>query len=60
MTSENRPFSLPTSEPRTVVLEGELPARTTPAKREFLADATAFANTGGGLLLYGIPRDPTD
>lgn len=38
-----------------------LPGSSIEDRKEFLADVSAFANTGGGVILYGIEteRDPT-
>jgi hypothetical protein len=41
-------------ERRSVEYKRELPRGGDEAKREFLADASSFANAGGGDLLYGI------
>lgn len=42
------------SEGRTIEYKEQLPGGTDDDKREFLADASSFANAGGGDLLYGI------
>jgi hypothetical protein len=49
-----------TPESRTLEYKRELPGGTDEAKKEFLADVTAFANTAGGLLLYGVEEDPEE
>jgi hypothetical protein len=38
----------------TLEYKRELPGDTDKDKRDFLADVTAFANTDGGVLLYGV------
>jgi len=43
-----------TAERRTLEYKAELPLGTDEAKREFLADISSFANSGGGDILYGI------
>jgi hypothetical protein len=42
------------TERRTVEYKRELPGLGDDARREFLAQVTSFANSGGGDLLYGI------
>jgi hypothetical protein len=42
------------SERRTVEYKRELPKPTDAGKREFLADASSFANASGGDLLFGV------
>ena len=42
------------SESTTLEFKRDLPGGTDDAKREFLADISALANTSGGDLLYGI------
>lgn len=49
-----------TPESRTLEYKRALPATDDAAKREFLADVTAFANTGGGVVLFGIDADPSN
>ena len=41
-------------EDRHLEYKRELPGGNDEAKREFLADVSAFANTGGGTILYGV------
>ena len=49
-------------EGRHLEFKEKLPGQLTEDKKEFLADVTAFANTGGGDLLYGVreKRDAGD
>lgn len=42
------------AESRTIEYKEELPKRNDDGKRDFLADVSAFANTVGGDLIYGI------
>ena len=42
------------SEGRTIEYKEKLPGGTDDDRREFLADASSFANAGGGDLIYGI------
>jgi hypothetical protein len=42
------------SEGRTIDYNQQLPAGTDDDKREFLADASSFANAGGGDLIFGV------
>jgi hypothetical protein len=42
------------SEGRTIEYKSELPGEKSSDKREFLADVSSFANTGGGHLIYGM------
>src|SRR5207244_6460197 len=42
------------SEGRTVEYKEQLPGGTDDDKREFLADASSFANAGGGDLIFGV------
>lgn len=42
------------SERRTIEYKEKLPGGTDEEKKEFLADASSFANAGGGDLIYGI------
>lgn len=42
------------AESRTLEFKRELPGAADDAKREFLADVSAFANANGGDLIYGI------
>ena len=44
-------------EDRTLEFKRDLPAETPEARREFLADATSFANAGGGDILFGIREE---
>lgn len=37
----------------------ELPDNSDPQKKEFLADVSSFANSSGGLIIYGIAEDST-
>lgn len=41
-------------ESRTIEYKAVLPGRADQDKKEFLADASSFANTSGGVILYGI------
>ncbi len=41
-------------EGKTIEYKGTLPGNSDKDKREFLADVSAFANAGGGDLIYGI------
>jgi hypothetical protein len=45
------------SEGTTLEFKRELPGGSDEAKREFLADVSALANTSGGDILYGIDED---
>src|SRR5437016_1968889 len=42
------------SESRTIEYKEQLPGGTDDERREFLADASSFANAGGGDLIFGI------
>lgn len=42
------------SEGRTIEYKEQLPGGSDDDKREFLADASSFANAGGGDLIYGV------
>src|SRR5713101_6244348 len=42
------------AESRTIEYKQELPPPTDAGKKEFLRDVSAFANAGGGLILFGI------
>src|SRR6266542_2202557 len=42
------------SEGRTIEYKEQLPSGTDDDRREFLADASSFANAAGGDLIYGI------
>jgi len=42
------------AESRTIEYKSQLPGGTDAEKKEFLADVSAFANTVGGDLLYGV------
>jgi hypothetical protein len=42
------------SEGRTIEYKQQLPGGTDDDKREFLADASSFANAGGGDLIFGV------
>lgn len=42
------------AEGRTIDYKRQMPGNSDGDKREFLADASSFANTGGGDLVYGI------
>jgi predicted HTH transcriptional regulator len=44
-------------ETTTLEFKQELPGGGDDAKREFLADVSALANTSGGDLLYGVEED---
>jgi hypothetical protein len=41
-------------EGRTIEYKAELPGTSDQSKKEFLADASSFANTSGGDLIYGV------
>ena len=41
-------------EHRTIEYKRELPGQGERDHREFLADASSFANAGGGYILYGV------
>jgi hypothetical protein len=45
------------SERRTVEYKRELPGGSDADRREFLADASSFANASGGDLLFGVDED---
>src|ERR1035441_2198211 len=45
------------SEGTTLEFKRELPGGSDDAKREFLADVSALANTSGGDILYGIDEE---
>jgi hypothetical protein len=42
------------AEGRTIDYKRQMPGNSDSEKKEFLADASSFANTGGGDLVYGI------
>jgi predicted HTH transcriptional regulator len=42
------------SEGRTIDYKRELPGNSDSEKKEFLADVSSFANTGGGDLVFGM------
>jgi len=44
-------------ESRTLDYKRELPGNSDDAKKEFLADVSAMANTMGGMLLYGVDEE---
>jgi predicted HTH transcriptional regulator len=44
-------------ESRVLEYKRELPGRTDDEKKEFLADVTAFANTAGGVIVYGVETE---
>lgn len=44
------------SESRTLDYKEELPGNSDQQKKDFLADVSAFANTRGGDLIFGVPR----
>ena len=44
-------------EGRTLDYKRELPGNSDGAKKEFLADASSFANTAGGHLVFGVDED---
>jgi hypothetical protein len=48
-------------ESRRLDYKRALPGATSADKKEFLADASSFLNTDGGVLLFGIStlKDPT-
>lgn len=48
------------SERRTLEYKFSLPASSDDAKREFLADASSFANASGGDLIFGISEERVD
>ena len=43
-------------ERRQLDYKRELPGQTPKHRREFLCDASSFANSGGGAILFGIPE----
>jgi hypothetical protein len=45
------------SEGRTIEYKRELPGASDADKREFLADVSSFANSGGGDLVFGMEED---
>lgn len=45
------------AEGRTIDYKRELPGSSDSAKKEFLADASSFANTIGGDLVFGMDED---
>ena len=45
------------AEGRTIDYKRELPGNSDSAKKEFLADASSFANTTGGDLVFGMDED---
>ena len=45
------------SEGRTIEYKRELPGNSDGDKKEFLADVSSFANTGGGDLVFGMDED---
>lgn len=47
-------------ESQTLEYKRELPGNTDNDKKEFLADVTAFANTYGGIIIYGIEEEKDD
>lgn len=47
-------------ESKTLEYKRELPGNTDNDKKEFLADVTAFANTYGGIIIYGIEEEKDD
>ena len=44
-------------ESRVLEFKSALPGHSTEAKKEFLADVSAFANTAGGTILFGIETE---
>jgi hypothetical protein len=44
-------------EGRTIEYKRELPGNSDSDKKEFLADASSFANTSGGDLIFGVEED---
>lgn len=48
------------SESRLLDYKQELPEDTRDARKEFLADITAFANASGGEIIYGIEEERID
>lgn len=44
-------------EGKTIEYKREMPNNSDPAKKEFLADVTSFANSSGGDLIFGIEQD---
>jgi predicted HTH transcriptional regulator len=48
------------SEGRSLEYKEELPGGSSGDRKEFLADVSAFANTSGGWLLYGISEERDD
>lgn len=49
-----------TPESRTLEYKRDLPGTDDASKKEFLADVSAFANTAGGVLLFGVEVDRED
>ena len=47
-------------ESRTIEYKSILPDKNEKSKHEFLADVTAFANAGGGDIIYGIAEEKYD
>jgi hypothetical protein len=45
------------SEGRTIEYKRQLPSNSDGDKKEFLADVSSFANSGGGDLLFGVEED---
>jgi predicted HTH transcriptional regulator len=45
------------AEGRTIDYKRELPGTSDGAKKEFLADASSFANTSGGDLIFGMEEN---
>jgi hypothetical protein len=45
------------AEGRTIEYKRELPGNSDPDKKEFLADASSFANTVGGDLIFGMEEE---
>jgi len=50
----NRLLNDKVAEKKTLDYKRDLPAATLDDRKEFLADVSSFANTEGGILLYGI------
>lgn len=48
------------SEDKTLEYKGSLPGQSDKEKKEFLTDVSAFANTSGGDILYGITAKKDD